>query len=175
MPWSSPLKVARDARASSDFSVKPRLTAARKSGAKRGEAVEAARIAREYTGRPFRGLVIAIDHKMMGPKSAVRTRMALFPISQPCDVEAEARCEFFLGKPKPRSDCPDIDFGGYEDPKLADIALTARERRRPLGAHRIENAFCRLKDFRRIATRYDRLARNYLAAVCLVAAIAWWI
>jgi transposase len=41
--------------------------------------------------------------------------------------------------------------------------------------HRIENAFCRLKDFRRIATRYDRLARNYLAAVCLIAAIVWWI
>src|SRR4029077_8871202 len=41
--------------------------------------------------------------------------------------------------------------------------------------HRIENAFCRLKDFRRIATRYDRLARNYLASVCLVAAIVWWI
>ena len=37
--------------------------------------------------------------------------------------------------------------------------------------HRIENAFCRLKDFRRIATRYDRLARNFLASVCLVAAI----
>lgn len=41
--------------------------------------------------------------------------------------------------------------------------------------HRIENAFCRLKDFRRIATRYDRLARNYLAAVCLVATIVWWV
>ena len=40
--------------------------------------------------------------------------------------------------------------------------------------HRIENAFCRLKDFRRIATRYDRLARNFLASVCLVAAILWW-
>jgi transposase len=40
--------------------------------------------------------------------------------------------------------------------------------------HRIENAFCRLKDFRRIATRYDRLARNFLASVCLVAAIVWW-
>jgi transposase len=39
---------------------------------------------------------------------------------------------------------------------------------------RIENAFCRLKDFRRIATRYDRLARNFLASVCLVAAIVWW-
>src|SRR5271155_2752545 len=41
--------------------------------------------------------------------------------------------------------------------------------------HRIENAFCRLKDFRRIATRYDRLARNFFASVCLVAAIVWWI
>jgi transposase len=41
--------------------------------------------------------------------------------------------------------------------------------------HRIENAFCRLKDFRRIFTRYDRLARNFLASVCLVAAIVWWI
>ena len=40
---------------------------------------------------------------------------------------------------------------------------------------RIESAFNRLKDFRRIATRYDRLARNYLASVCLAAALAWWI
>jgi transposase len=40
--------------------------------------------------------------------------------------------------------------------------------------HKIENAFCRLKDFRRIATRYDRLARNFLASICLVAAIVWW-
>jgi transposase len=39
----------------------------------------------------------------------------------------------------------------------------------------IESAFNRLKDFRRIATRYDRLARNYLASVCLVAALVWWI
>lgn len=39
----------------------------------------------------------------------------------------------------------------------------------------IERMFCRLKDFRRIATRYDRLARNFLASICLVAAIVWWI
>ncbi|MBY0564715.1 MAG: transposase [Hyphomonadaceae bacterium] len=34
---------------------------------------------------------------------------------------------------------------------------------------RIEAAFNRLKDFRRIATRYDKLAGSYLASVCLVA------
>ncbi len=39
----------------------------------------------------------------------------------------------------------------------------------------IERTFCRLKDFRGIATRYDKLARNFLAAVCLVAALCFWI
>jgi transposase len=40
---------------------------------------------------------------------------------------------------------------------------------------RIESAFNRWKDFRRIATRYDKLARNCLASVCLAAALVWWI
>ena len=38
----------------------------------------------------------------------------------------------------------------------------------------IERLFCRLKNWRRIATRYDRLARNYLAALALVAVAAEW-
>ena len=29
--------------------------------------------------------------------------------------------------------------------------------------------------FRRIATRYDKLARNYFSALCLVAAVAFWL
>ena len=40
--------------------------------------------------------------------------------------------------------------------------------------NRIERAFCSLKDFRRIATRYDKLARNFLAAVEIAAVILWW-
>ena len=40
---------------------------------------------------------------------------------------------------------------------------------------RVESAFNRLKDFRRVATRYDKLARNYLASVCLAASLVWWI
>jgi transposase len=38
----------------------------------------------------------------------------------------------------------------------------------------VERVFCRLKDFRRVATRYDKLARNFLSAVTLVATIIWW-
>jgi transposase len=39
----------------------------------------------------------------------------------------------------------------------------------------IERCYCRLKDFRRIAKRYDKLARNYFSALCLVATVAFWL
>ena len=38
----------------------------------------------------------------------------------------------------------------------------------------IERAFCRLKDWRRIATRYDKLAANFKSAVAIAAIILWW-
>lgn len=43
------------------------------------------------------------------------------------------------------------------------------------GRWRIEAAFCRLKDFRRVATRYDKLARNFLSAVALATLVAFWV
>lgn len=39
----------------------------------------------------------------------------------------------------------------------------------------IERAFCRLKDWRGIATRYDKTARNFLAGVCLAIAVMDWL
>lgn len=41
--------------------------------------------------------------------------------------------------------------------------------------NRVERMWCRLKDFRRIATRYDKLARNYLSGTYLAATCAYWI
>jgi transposase len=37
----------------------------------------------------------------------------------------------------------------------------------------IERFFAKLKHFRRIATRFDKLARNFLAAVLLTSARRW--
>jgi transposase len=39
--------------------------------------------------------------------------------------------------------------------------------------HLIENFFCKLKQFRAIATRYDKTASNFLAAIHLTAATTW--
>lgn len=41
--------------------------------------------------------------------------------------------------------------------------------------HLIENFFARLKQYRGIATRYDKRARNFLSAIYLVAAMIWLI
>jgi transposase len=38
-----------------------------------------------------------------------------------------------------------------------------------------ERVFCRLKDFHRIATRYDKLATNFLGAIHLTAAVTFWL
>ena len=49
----------------------------------------------------------------------------------------------------------DCDFSAYRD------------------RNRIERMFNRLKQFRRIATRYDKTARSFLAFLCLAAATLW--
>lgn len=65
-----------------------------------------------------------------------------------------------------------------------EAVIPSIARRKPLIPHdreayrqrnRIERMFGRLKDFRRIATRYDKLARNFLSGVNLAAALTWWI
>ena len=43
------------------------------------------------------------------------------------------------------------------------------------GRNAIARMFCRLKDCRRLATRYDKLAANFLGNIHLAAAIMWWL
>jgi len=52
---------------------------------------------------------------------------------------------------------------------------TARNYDRELykARHLIENFFCKLKHFRAIATRYDKLARNFQAAIQFAATLIW--
>ena len=41
--------------------------------------------------------------------------------------------------------------------------------------HKIENMFGRLKDWRRIHTRYDRCAHTFMSAICIAATVIYWI
>ena len=42
------------------------------------------------------------------------------------------------------------------------------------GRNVVERANSHLKDWRRVATRYDKLARNFHATVALAALLIWW-
>ena len=63
------------------------------------------------------------------------------------------------------------------------VIPSTRSRKRPIphdaaayaDRNIIERAFCRLKDWRRIATRYDKLAVNFASAVAIAAIILWWV
>jgi transposase len=41
--------------------------------------------------------------------------------------------------------------------------------------HKIENMFGRLKDWRRIHTRYDRCAHTFMSAICIAATVIFWL
>ena len=61
-------------------------------------------------------------------------------------------------KPNPtRNNLPPFDAAAYK------------------GRNVIERAFSHLKDWRRVATRYDKLARNFRATVTLALIFRWWI
>ena len=39
----------------------------------------------------------------------------------------------------------------------------------------IERMFCRFKDWRRIATRYDRNIKTFMATIAIAATVIWWL
>lgn len=58
-------------------------------------------------------------------------------------------------------------------PRANRLARRRFDRRRYRKRNRIERFFCRLKQFRRIATRYDKLAVHYASCIALVASFIW--
>ena len=41
--------------------------------------------------------------------------------------------------------------------------------------HKIEYMFGRIKDWRRVHTRYDRCAHTFMSAICIAAAVIFWL
>ncbi len=41
--------------------------------------------------------------------------------------------------------------------------------------HKVEKMFAKLKDWRRINTRYDRCAHTFVSSICFAATVAFWI
>ena len=57
---------------------------------------------------------------------------------------------------------------GRRNPAEHDVTLYRKR-------HRVENLFARLKDWLRIATRYDRCGELFLSAICIAATVIFWL
>ncbi|MFG1182945.1 IS5 family transposase [Xanthobacter sp. DSM 14520] len=66
---------------------------------------------------------------------------------------------------------------------IAPCIPSSRSRKRPFAydktlyrqRHKVENLFAKLKDWRRIATRYDRCAHTFFSAICIAATVIFWL
>jgi transposase len=110
--------------------------------------------------------------------------LALTP-GQTCDLDG---ADALL--PALKADTVLADKGYDADERVIDVLVTAgkqavippKRNRKHLRSydrelykarHLVENFFCKLKQFRTIATRYDKTARNFLAAVYLASTAIW--
>lgn len=98
----------------------------------------------------------------------------------PAPLERVRRMRYLLGD---KGNDADRLRSLARDAGATPVILGRRNRKRVIrydkdryrSRHLIENAFCRLKDFRRVHTRYDKLAANFLSAVALATAVAFWL
>jgi transposase len=58
-------------------------------------------------------------------------------------------------------------------PRATRVEPRGYDRHVYIARHLIENFFAKLKQYRCIATRYDKTARNFLGAIHLVGAVVW--
>jgi transposase len=62
---------------------------------------------------------------------------------------------------------------GVIPPKMNRLTKRAYDKFLYRSRHLIENFFAKLKQFRGIATRYDKTAKNFLGAIYMVACMSW--
>ena len=102
-------------------------------------------------------------------------------------------CEFainLLSKVNIEKGCLIIADKGYDTDAILDYAyqhdaepvIPSRSLRKHINRidlhaykerHLVENFFCKLKAFRRVATRYDKTAHAFLGFVCLASVLIW--
>ena len=70
-----------------------------------------------------------------------------------------------------------------EDQKIEACIPSKKNRKKPIPhcevtykkRHKVENLFAKLKDWRRIAMRYDRCAHTFISAIYIAATVIFWL
>ncbi len=135
-------------------------------GPSRGGPTTKVHVLSDTLGRP------AVVHLTLGNSSDVRTAPDVL-------VAAPGRIRRLLADKGYDADWLRTDL---RKAGIVPVIPGTRSRKRPIqydklrykDRWRAEAVFYRLKDFRHVATRYDKLARNYASAIALAAVVAFW-
>ena len=114
----------------------------------------------------YKGAALMIDAlpeatAMLGDRGGACPRAGLWP--DPGDAD------WFRAALIQRGITPCIPSKANRKTQIAHDRTLYRQR------HRIENMFGKLKDWRRIHTRYDRCAHTFMSAIALAATVIFWL
>ena len=117
-------------------------------------------------GRPI--LLLLTEGQMSDHKGAALILPALPPAQHPIADRGYDSNRFRAALLK-RGTTPCIPSTRSRKAELPYDKILYRQR------HRIENTIGRIKDWRRIATRYDRCAHTFFSAICIAATVTFWL
>ncbi|MET3754750.1 transposase [Rhizobium binae] len=117
-------------------------------------------------GRPIRLFLSAGN---VSDYIGARALLASLPDAKWMLADRGYDADWFRDGLKERNIEPRIPFQRNRKDIIPHDATTYRAR------HKIENMFGRLKDWRRVATRYDRCPVVFLSAIALVATVLFWL
>ncbi|GAB1716942.1 MAG: transposase, IS4 family [Nitrobacter sp.] len=118
------------------------------------------------SGKP---LVMLLTEGQMSDHKGARLILNAFPQATALIADRGYDSNWFRAALKARGVKPCIPPTRSRKRALAYDKMLYRSR------HKIENLFARLKDWRRIATRYDRCAHTFFSAICIAASVAFYL
>ena len=117
-------------------------------------------------GKP---LVMLLSEGQMSDQKGARLMLGVLPKAKTLIADPGYDSNWFREALKERGIEPCIPPTKSRKTPLDYEKTTYRQR------HKIENLFAKLKDWRRIATRYDRCGHTFFSAVCIAATVAFYL
>jgi transposase len=117
-------------------------------------------------GKP---LVMLLSEGQMSDHKGARLMLSVLPEAKTLIADRGYDSNWFRDALKKRGTEPCIPPTKSRKAPLDYDKTTYRQR------HKIENLFAKLKDWRRISTRYDRCAHTFFSAVCIAATVAFYL
>jgi transposase len=117
-------------------------------------------------GRP---IILLLSEGQMSDHKGARLVLDALPAASSLIADRGYDSDWFRAELQDRGIEPCIPSSRSRKVPYAYDKAVYRER------HKVENLFAKLKDWRRIATRYDRCTHTFVSATCIATTVIFWL